>query len=135
MIGGSGYNAESGRPEVRTIDNMELIEAADARAQRGRWYKWAGTSKTTSRSLVRPRYYLTAVGIVVILSIFLLYQHQGDDLGQKINSPFHLGRPSPPAEPLEPAQPPRLPPVGVGIQHGPTNTSESVYHKAPPVAS
>lgn len=132
MAGRSSSDADFIQPESAAIDPMGFIEAINPQAQRSngnRRYKWPKSSNSTSGPLARPRYYLTAVGIIVILSVFLLYRRQGEDLGKKLSSPISFGRLIPPTEPLKSSGSTKLPTVNVGIQHGSMNSSDPIYYK------
>lgn len=130
----SSYDADNFRTESAALEAIEFIEGVNPQAHRGngsRWYNWPNSSKKTSRPSARSRYYLTAVFIVVILSLFLLYQRQRGDLGKKLNYPNPFGRLVSPVESLKYPGPSKLPPAGVGIQHGSVNYSAPLYHQKP----
>lgn len=130
----SSQDADYIRPGSGAIDTIGFVEAANPQALRnngGRWYSWQRTSKQALRPLTRRRYYLTAVAIIAVLSIFLLYQRQGTELGIKTNFPFSYGHPASPAKPLKPPRPPKLSHVGGTLQHGTTNSSGPISYESP----
>ena len=134
MVGRSNHDAGHVRSQSAALEAMELMEDVHPEAHGGnssRWYSWPNSSKKTNRPLARPRYYLTAAGIIVILSLFLLYQRQGADLGEKLKYPNPFGRLVPPVGSLKSSGPSKLPHAGVGIQHGSINGSAPVYHTEP----
>lgn len=134
MAGGSSNGADNIRTESAVLEAIELIDGVNPQAHAGhgsRWYKWPSSTKKNTRPLARLQYYLIAAGVVVILSLFLLNQHQRGDLGEKLNYPNPFGRPKPPAELLKSPGPPKVYPAGVGIQHASMNSSAPLYHSEP----
>lgn len=134
MVGVSSNDAGHVRTEPAALEAIEFIDGVNSHAHGangGRWYNWPNSSKKTARPLARLRYCLIAAGIIVILSLFLLYQRQRGDLGVKLNYPNPFARPKPAAELLKPSRPSKLPPTGVGIQYGSTNSSAPLYHSGP----
>lgn len=126
MAGGSTNDVDHAQSESSALEAIGFIDGINPQAH-GRngshWYNWPQSFKKTARPLARLRYYLTAAGIIVILSLFLLYQRQRGDLGEKLNYPNPFGLPKPPSELLKSSRPSKFPPAGVGIQHGSMNTS------------
>lgn len=110
------------RSDSAAIDAIGLIEAVNSQPHRNRWYSWPRPSSQSTRSLRRPRFFLVAVSIIVITTIFILYLRQGDDLGDKLNALVPLRHLVSPVESLEYLGTPK--PSPVGNQHGSLNSSE-----------
>lgn len=85
-------------------DNLNAIEMQNMQSQsrhRQAWLRWPQYSKAASFPWIRPRYYLTALGIIVLLTALLLLRQHKSALAVKLHA-LQLEKLIPSAPPSEP---------------------------------
>lgn len=107
-------------------DNLNAIEMQNM-DRRGRhrqvWLRWPQYSKAASFPWIRPRYYFTALGIVVVLTILLLLRQHKEALAVKLEKLIPSAQPSQLVPAVQTAQPSKIP--------EPSNYSIPAVHKDP----
>lgn len=118
------------RSSPSSSDNLNAIEMQNME-RRGRhrqaWLRWPQYSKAASFPWIRPRYYITALGIAVVLTILLLLRQHKEALAVKLEKLIPLAQPSQLVPAVQTAQPSKIP--------EPSNHSSPAVYKNPSAKS
>lgn len=114
------------------LDGIEMQTTERQSRHRHAWPRWPQYSKAASFPWVRPRYYFTALGIIVVLSILLLARQHKEALKIKLHE-IQLEKLIPSAQPSQPE--PAVPIPQSGNDPKLLNDSSPPVHKDPSTKS